>query len=339
MGGESDSRDSVRSIVQAVEAADHILAATHRNPDGDALGSLLGLTHVLTDQGKKTIPFCPDPIPPTLRFLPGMSLIRTDVRNAKFDISIVLDTPEVKLLPDGFPENADRGRLIVIDHHLRADLTGDLALRMKSSAVGEMVHRLASDHGWPISAEAATCLYTSIVSDTSSFKYESATKQSHLAAADLISRGAVPNHVATHLFESFSLSRQRLLAAVLGTLTVRLRGRLALIHCTRRMLESAGAQSTDTSGLINFARSIDGVVVAGFVREESGGIRVSLRSKGNVNAGRIAERLGGGGHVNAGGCFLSNATLETVRGQVKEATRAVLDRDNGTVSGGVSIPT
>lgn len=337
MDGESQSRGRISSIVEAINKANRILVATHRNPDGDAVGSLLGLSHILISLQKETVPFCPDPLPPTLQFLPGTSLIHTTVANQFFDIAIVLDTPETTLLPDGFPDKSQYGLLIIIDHHLRAEMTGDLVWRVKSSAVGEMIHRLALEHRWPITTDAATCLYTSIVSDTSSFKYQSATKSSHLAAADLIARGALPNKVAGHLFESFSLSRQRLLALVLSTLSIRLFGKLALIYCTKEMLESARAPYTDTSGLINFARSIDGVVVAGFVREENGRFRISLRSKGHVNAGQIAEILGGGGHVNAGGCTLSNTTLEMACAQVETATGTVLQIGDRPLPEGVSI--
>ncbi len=333
MGGGNALRADMEPVAAAIGAAERILVATHRNPDGDAIGSLLGLTHILRAIGKTPTPFCPDPLPDVFRFLPGIALIEQNIETKSFDISILLDTPETRLLPRGFPEGSRRGTFIVIDHHMRAEAAmGDLVIRTKASAVGEILRQMALDNGWSIGREAAMCLYTSIVADTSSFKYESAGPTSHLAAADLLFRGASPSIVAANLFESFSLSRQRLLGRVLETLTVSLDGRLAVIRCTQEMMRGARAVPSDTGGLINFARSIDGVVLAVFLREEQdGGVRISIRSKGRVNAGELAARMGGGGHVNAGGCTLPNTDIEVVARRI-EKTAEVLLRENGTLS-------
>jgi bifunctional oligoribonuclease and PAP phosphatase NrnA len=325
MDGGGHHLEAYTRVADAILNAYHILVAAHRNPDGDALGSLLGLYHILGAIGKTPTAFCPDEIPDTFRFLPGCSDIKKTIGSERFDATVLLDTPESALLPEGFPEPSRRGIFVVIDHHMKAETMGDAVLRVPASAVGEILERLASFKGWPVNRRAAVCLYTAIVADTSSFKYESATPASHRTAATLIAAGASPVEVSTHLFETCSLRRRRLLAGVLSTLTVCLDGALAMMHCTLEMLRSTGAEPADTGGLINFARAIDGVVLAVFLREQpDGAVRVSIRSKGKVNAAELAERLGGGGHVNAGGCTLSDVTLASVAARIEAEAEPVL---------------
>ena len=294
--------DAVSRLCSLVDNADRILLAAHRNPDGDAVGSLLGARALLSAQGKECIAYCPDGIPSVLSFLPGAALVTDRMPEPPCDLTILLDTPEQALWTDGF---SPQGDFVVIDHHARADDFGDLVIRKPASAVGEIIYYLAEAAGWTVDRDAAVCLYTSIVSDTSSFRYRSADRDAHVATAALIERGAMPATVSSHLFESVSLVKRRLLAEVLSTLETAAGGRYASIYCTRATIEAVGALSEDLSGMVNFARGIQGVELAALLREEAdGAIRVSLRSKGTVDASEIAEQFGGGGHVNAAGGLL-----------------------------------
>ena len=298
---ELDPND-VSRFWSLVDRAHRVLLAAHGNPDGDAIGSLLGARALLSAQGKECVAYCPDGIPAILAFLPGASLVTAALPAGPCDLTILLDTPERGLFADGFEPQGD---FVVIDHHSRFNEFGDLVIRRAASSVGEMLYHLAKAADRQVDRDAAVCLYTSIVSDTSSFRYRSADWSAHTAAAALIELGAEPSIVSQHLYESVSLTRRRLLAEVLSTLETAAGGRYARIYCTHETATSVGASPEDLSGMVNFARGILGVELAALLREEPDGrIRVSLRSKGSVDASRIAAQFGGGGHVNAAGGLL-----------------------------------
>ena len=295
-------RADVSRFWSLVEGARRILLATHRNPDGDAIGSLLGARALLSAQGKECVAYCPDGIPAILAFLPGASLVIGKRPAVPCDLTILLDTPERVLFADNF---APQGDFVVIDHHSRFDDFGDLVIRRRASSVGEILYYLAAAAGRRVDRDTAVCLYTSIVSDTSSFRYQSAGRSAHNAAAALVECGAEPAVVSQYLFESVSLVRRRLLAEVLSTVETAVGGRYARLYCTRETAAAVGASPEDFSGMVNFARGIQGVELAALLREEPDGrIRVSLRSKGSVDASKIAEQFGGGGHINAAGGVL-----------------------------------
>ena len=326
---EIDDAHIMESLKEAVAGARRILLATHTRPDGDALGSLLGMYFILLGLNKDTVPYCPDRVPRFLTFLPGVDRIQRDIEG-RFDASILLDTPEKRLFAEGFDA---RGTFIVIDHHKESESFGDVVLRQPASAVGELIYLAAKRAGWPVDADAAQCLYTSIVADTSSFKYESATPACHRAAADLIELGAEPWKTATHLFESFSVVRRRLLAEVLGTLITGANDKYASIYCTREMMRSVGAGQDDLEGMVNAARCIAGVELAALLREEEDGIiRVSLRSKGSVDASVVARHFGGGGHVNAAGFRLSGSSMQTASALLLERAEVLLGLGGSCVS-------
>jgi phosphoesterase RecJ-like protein len=325
MNQSSNPEENFEAVSKLIDGAEETLVATHKNPDGDAVGSLLGMSSILTLMGKRHTVFCPDGIPKTFRFLTGVERAVKAIDGQHFDLTLLFDTSDRKLLPKGFPDASARGTWVVVDHHRHFEAMGDLCVRKETSSVGELIFEMARQQGWPLDRAVAECLYTSLVSDTSSFKYESATAACHLAAAALIELGAEPWRVASELFESFSLTRQRLLGKVLDTLEMSHGGRFASLVCTQAALREAGAVKADLDGMVNFARAVEGVALAAlFSEEENGDVKVSLRSKGEVDASLVALELGGGGHVNAAGCVLSGVTVEEAVRQVRKAADPVL---------------
>jgi phosphoesterase RecJ-like protein len=317
----------VRELVERLAAARRVLVATHANPDGDAIGSLLGTCGILRLMGKSAMAYAPEGVPRPLRFLPGTDAITVALEDGeRFDMTLLLDTADTNLLPPGFPPAERRGILVVIDHHSRHGEMGDLVIRREAAAVGEIVFQLARELTWPIDRNVAECLYASIVSDTGAFGYSSTTAATHRAAADLLELGVDPWKVASALFESFSLARQRLLGAVASSLTIEAGGRFAHMAVTPRTLADCGATKADLDGLINLGRSVEGVEIAALLREEPDGeIKISFRSRGRYNVGDLAARFGGGGHDNAAGCTLRGTTIEEVRRTIAAAATALLD--------------
>ena len=275
------SESTEAALARSVATASRILLAVHANPDGDAIGSLLGMYGILRLLGKRATPFCPDGVPATLHFRPyAEDVVRALEPDASFELTLLMDTADVELAPVGFPPAERRGTLAIIDHHQAHGALGDIVVRREVSAVGELLFDLAEELLWPLDEKVAQCLYTSIVADTGSFRYSRTTPTTHRAAAALIERGADPWAAATGLFESLSLQRQRLLGLVAGTLEVSADGRCADLLCTPEMLKAAGAVKADLDSMINLGRSIKGVEISALFRlEPEGHVKVSLRSK------------------------------------------------------------
>ncbi|MDD5308372.1 MAG: 30S ribosome-binding factor RbfA, partial [Deltaproteobacteria bacterium] len=309
------------AVAGAVNEAGNILVATHRNPDGDAIGSLLGMGAMLGLLGKRHCEYCPDGVPHVLKWLPGAADVTPSLApEARFDVTILVDTADENMLPDGFPGPERRGILIAIDHHKQHGKLGDLVLRGEAAAVGEMLFELAREVGWPVDARVAECLYASIVSDTGSFRYSNTSPRTHRAAADLIAQGARPWRVATALYESYPLARQRLLSEVLRTLSLWSGGRYADMFVTPDTLASCGAVKADLDGVVNMGRAVEGVEISVLLRlEPNGDVKASFRSKGRIDVSEIAARFGGGGHRNAAACTLKGTNLEAARATVRAA--------------------
>ncbi|MBI4509145.1 MAG: DHH family phosphoesterase [Deltaproteobacteria bacterium] len=298
-------------------AARRVLVTCHLAPDGDATGSMSALAALLREQGRAVTVYNPDPIPRALRFLPHVGrIVHSLPHDARFDLTIVLDCGDRKLLGDKFPPAEVTGPLLVLDHHASASPFGDMyACDPAAASVGVLIARLAKILGWALSRESAPGIYTSLVADTGSFRYANTNAEALRLAADLVSvHGVDPWAIAEQLGERASLSKYRLLAAALSSMTLELQGRVAVMVVTDAMVKQASATWEDTEGLVNYARAIDGVEVGMLLSPaREGGVRVSLRSKGHkVDAGATCAKLGGGGHRGAAGCRV-NAILDEVR--------------------------
>ena len=329
---EAAKRESTESALgRSIAAASRILLAVHANPDGDAIGSLLGMYGILRLLGKRPTAYCPDGVPATLRFLPYADEVVAALEpDATFDLTLLMDTADMGLAPAGFPPAERCGTLAIIDHHAAHGDLGDIVVRRDVSAVGELLFDLATELLWPLDGKVAQCLYTSVVADTGSFRYTSTTPATHRVAAALIERGADPWAAATGLFESFSLARQRLLGLVVGTLEVSPDGRYADLECTPEMLATTGAVKADLDGMINLGRSIEGVEISALFRlEPEGHIKVSFRSKGRVDVAALASRFGGGGHRNASGATLRGRPVSEAKSIIRKTAAELLADPDG----------
>lgn len=313
-------------IVQVVSKGQTFLLSGHRHPDGDSLGAITALYGILSALGKTAILFNDAVLPQQFSFLPYAHLIQNQIPpNLHFDATFLCDCGSPDRAPVGFPEAKQRGTLVVIDHHQISQEEGDICVNDPSvAAVGILIYELGKALGVPLSREIATSLYTSLMSDTGSFRYDKTTSSVMRIAAELLDAGAKPWDIASALYESSPLERQKLLALTLNTLEVRVSGKLASICITKDMLEQTGALVDMTDGFINFARGIKGVEVAVMFREQKDGWKLSFRSRGRVDVATIASLLGGGGHRNAAGVILQG-TLDSIRSQVYESVERVLN--------------
>ena len=302
------------AILDAIRSGERFLVCSHSRPDGDAIGSMLAMGMLLRQMGKRADLRAADRIPAVYRSLPGAEEIRTVMRvHGPYDAVILLECDSLERtrlrgLEDMFHIN--------IDHHASGKQFGQLNwIDRNACSVGELVHRLVKSAGGTVTAEMATCLYTTLLTDTGGFCYGGIRAQTFALAGELVAAGADPVHVARDVYFANPFSKMLLLGKALSTL--RREGALAWLWVTHQDMVEAGAAEEDCEGVVNYALSTAGVEAAVFLRElPEGRIRLSLRGKGKVNVARISERLGGGGHENAAGC--------TLDGPIERATAQIL---------------
>ena len=289
-------------VLNQIGRRSRFILTSHARPDGDAVGSALACCQILRSMGKDANVVLSDGVPGIYRPLPGSdSVFQTTQDAPEPDAVIILECDGVartKLT------GLEKHYLINIDHHATARPFADLNwIDPDACATAEMIFRLAREAGVKISAEAATCLYTAVLTDTGSFCFTGTTERTFALAQELVRCGADPVRIAQSVYFSTQLSKMRLLGAALRNL--HRDGSLALMDVSHITMEQCQATEEDCEGLVNYALAIEGVEVALFFRElPDHRYRISLRSKGSVNVAAVAAAFGGGGHECASGCSI-----------------------------------
>jgi phosphoesterase RecJ-like protein len=294
-----------------------VLMLGHVHPDGDVLGTLLGLGLALEAGGWSVSYAGPHPVPDILAFLPGASRWQTwSAPPRVFDVIVLTDCPNAERT-EGLLDAA-RGasaKVLNIDHHPDNRRYGTVNwIDPAASATGEMVFDLIRALGHQVTPEIALNLFTAIHTDTGSFRYSNTTPRTFRIAAELTAAGADPALVSDQLYQRRAPEALETLGLVLGRVRVSQDGQVAWLTVPRGLASEAFLAAED---LVTYPRSIAGVKVALLLREEGEGVvKASLRGKGEVAVNRIARQFGGGGHDNAAGC--------TLKGTLEEATTALL---------------
>ncbi len=310
-------RDKLVSIGEILTKEKEFFLACHIRPDGDAIGSMLALGTSLMLQDKNVTMYCADTVPDQLKFLKGSDKITNDASHISKDTTlIILDCSEPKRIgPKGEEIFYTTSKRIVIDHHL-SDEEPDVTICYQDPslfATGALIFWLLEELNWPIYPDIAESLYTAILTDTGCFRHNNTTELSFEMAKKLVGLGARPDFIAQMLYQNYPLRRLQLLALVLKTLDIRLNGKIATIHATPEMFKISKATEADSEDFVSYARCINTVEVAIFIREvHSGHCAVSLRSKRFFNVARVAKEFGGGGHFFAAG-FRTTGTVQEVR--------------------------
>lgn len=317
-----------RAVLHAIQSRQRFLLASHARPDGDALGSLLGLRLILLGMGKQVEILVNGEVPPYYRYLPGSETVRlasTVPPAPAWDAAILLECSSfARTRITGWQP----GFSINIDHHYTGRPFADVNwIDPDACATAEMIYHLACTAGVAITEPIATCLYTGILADTGSFSFPNTSAHTLTVAAELARLGANPHRIACTMYLSYPEAKMRVLAAALQNL--RVEKPLAWMWVTEADLKRSGAREEDAEGLVNYALGMEGVEVAAFFRPTKGGFRVSLRSKDGFEVSPIAEEFGGGGHRQASG-FSQQGSLEAVMQRVLGRIRASLDAPAGT---------
>lgn len=300
----------VQQIVEQIEKNQRFLVVAHENPDGDAIGSTLGLALALRDMGKDVIAYNTHGIPESMRFLPQSDFLCSHLSaSEKFDVGFVLDSGEIHRT--GLPVEDLCTTVINIDHHPHSTF-GDLCyLDTDASATAVLIYRLLSECHYLVSLPVAKALYLGILADTGSFRYSSTNEEAFEVSAQLIAQGIDPWEIASSLYESHAPERMRLLGLVLPTLEISPCGRYASMEMLRSDLEKAGALEEHADGFVNYPRAVRGVEVALFYSQvDNDQYKISFRSRGSIDVGQLAFQLGGGGHHNASGAKLPGPLVD-----------------------------
>ncbi|MFH1134761.1 MAG: bifunctional oligoribonuclease/PAP phosphatase NrnA [Pseudomonadota bacterium] len=322
----------IKKIASAFLNVDRFLLLSHSNPDGDALGSLLALGQGLGSLQKKTTMFCEGLDPALYGFLPGLGeLSATPGRAEDYDAVVLIDCHTLDRVGEKVLGMRDVPLMAVLDHHLAEGPLPELAVvETSAAAAGELVFHLLKELGVRISSDMAMNLFVAISTDTGSFTFDNTSPEALETAAELVRAGARPWEVFRRLYLGRPRGRLQLLGRALREMEYYHQGRLAMMCVTREMMDATGASSFDTDGFVEYPRSVDGVDIAVFIRENGRDtFKVSLRSLGVFNAAALARSFGGGGHFQAAG-FSLPGTLESVKEKVITAATAFFPVSGGT---------
>jgi phosphoesterase RecJ-like protein len=308
-----------RKIADFLRDGERFIILSHVDPDGDALGSALGLAWIVQSMGKDAQVLVPGRVPRIYEFLAGASGVKGSLSsNGCPDGVLVVDATSPRRL-GALSEALELGVPVVnIDHHSDNTRFGEFYwVDPSAAATALLIFEMAQTEGLEISPEAAECLYVGILTDTGRFTFANTDTRSLAAAADLARLGAVPSKIAAKVYATVSVASMRLLGAALSTLDIREEGAVACLHVTRAMLMETGALPEDADGFSTYARSLEGVKVGIFLKEtHEGTIKVSFRSNEGVEIDGVAGQFGGGGHPRASGA--------RVPGPIEEAKETVL---------------
>jgi bifunctional oligoribonuclease and PAP phosphatase NrnA len=297
-------------VVDALRRADKLVLTTHENPDGDALGSLLAMHLILQQLGKDAQMFMAAnqfPLPHEYRNMPLGGVSHEPPGDLSERTVVFLDCGNLDRMPVDWLERAN-GEVVNIDHHHDNTRFGTVNLvEPEASCTAEILIGVAKELGAEITKPIADALYIALVTDTGKFMFENTTPAAHAMAAELIEAGVRPQEIHTHLYEGLPFKRLQLLARALAAVQRYDGGTLTLTHLMQRDFTDTGADESDSEGIVDHLRSVDGTIVAALVRDlldpdRQGCRKVSLRAtNGRVDVSRIARGLGGGGHRQAAG--------------------------------------
>lgn len=319
------------ALAHEIEQAATVALCAHTNPDGDALGSVLGLAHIIRLRwpGKRVACLLadPDPVPRLYRFLPDAdTFIHASEYDGDPDLFIMVDLPHPSRLNEARAVAERAHHLAVIDHHPQVDEVAEVSVvRPEAAAAGIIIAEFALHLGLELDEDLSQCLLCAIVTDTGRFQYQNADAEAFEIASVLVDKGADPSEISLHVYQSFRLEYLHLQSLVMGRIITFDEGRIAYSYATHADLERTGARPDECDGLIDIVRSVEGSEVALFLKEAGDGtVRGNLRSKADWDISRVARALGGGGHKAAAG-FTSQGSIDEVLAAALPLLRNLLD--------------
>lgn len=309
--------NNFNEITKLLEKNNSFLITSHKNIDGDAIGSELALYFILKKLNKKPIILNQDRLPRIYNFLPDSDKVHClednyiNIKN--IDVGIIVDCTNFERIEETYKIFKNIKNIINIDHHNSNENYGDLNyIDSSASSVGEIIYDLIKFINLDLLDEKiSTCLYTAIITDTGSFRYSNVSSKTFSVVSDLASQGIKPNLIADNIYNRNTYSGLKLLGKALLTLEVDESNYASWLTITRDMLNNTEANDEEVEGIIDIARTLENTEVSILFREtKDNKIKVSFRSKGDFNVNEFAGKFNGGGHPNSSGCVCSGKIAE-----------------------------
>lgn len=309
--------NNFNEITKLLEKNNSFLITSHKNIDGDAIGSELALYFILKKLNKKPIILNQDRLPRIYNFLPDSDKVHClednyiNIKN--IDVGIIVDCSNFERIEETYKIFKNIKNIINIDHHNSNKKFGKLNyIDSSASSVGEIIYDLIKFINLDLLDEKiSTCLYTAIITDTGSFRYSNVSSKTFSVVSDLASQGIKPNLIADNIYNRNTYSGLKLLGKALLTLEVDESNYVSWLTITRDMLNNTEANDEEVEGIIDMARTLENTEVSILFREtKDNKIKVSFRSKGDFNVDKFAGKFNGGGHPNSSGCVCSGKIAE-----------------------------
>ena len=325
--------NTLTEISSCLKKGKRAVICGHEMPDGDSIGSVLAMGFLLAQIGVESYVLTPDRIPAVYDFLPRPGDIRTaDNLPEKCDLAVIVDCTDLNRLGDKLSRYISGISVVVnIDHHVSNQEFGHCNyVDSKAAAAGEIVFELIKHMGVPLNHNIAVNLYTAIVMDTGSFRFDNTTGRTHEVAAELVGTGLDIGGINKNLFEKKEFVHLKLLGYALDQLKTAGEGRIAWISLPLGVMHELKAADEHAEGIINYPRMLDGVEIGLLFREIAHGkVKVGLRSNKGSDVNTLAAAFGGGGHPRAAGCL--------VEGTLEDVEMRVIDTCARALQTGVSI--
>ena len=325
---EPTMTESLDSAAEALVQAQRIVVVSHVNPDADAIGSVLGLTRGLSASGKQVTGALSDPIPDYARFLTGSEDIASELPANDVDLIVSVDAADIERIGRLYEENRDRFAstpVLNIDHHRTNPRFGTVNhVDPHASSTSELMFRVLTALNCPVSATTATALLFGIFGDTGSFQNGATTPGALVTAAHLVELGADNQRVSFQLFERKRFVGARLWGRIISEIELDAERHIVFGYLSQDMLQTEGATPDETEGVAEYLRGVQEATVVVLMKETpEGEMRISMRSRPEVDVSAIATALGGGGHRQAAGCTIPGPYLAA-----KEVITETFDRLN-----------
>ena len=303
------SRENLEQLKSLIDQADEIGVVSHVNPDGDNLGSSLGLARALRNYGKDVEVLGHDTIDNYLKFLPDLGYYKNDYKDS-YDLLLILDASEFDRIGDAQPVAHNSKKTAVIDHHLGGKITSDLnIIHPDAPATCQLVYEIINKLDLPLDEKTAGLLFTGIVTDTGRFMYYDTNRETFDVAGKLIDAGADKDFIYQALYQNKPIKTLKFETDLIAN--AEFMGNKVFAIASKDKVDEFGVQMGDSEHVVNILRDLEGIEVAMLLKEyDNGEYKVSMRSKG-IDIAKVARENGGGGHVNASGFSIFDDSLES----------------------------
>lgn len=303
------SRENLEQLKSLIDQADEIGVVSHVNPDGDNLGSSLGLARALRNYGKDVEVLGHDTIDNYLKFLPDLEYYKNDYKDS-YDLLLILDASEFDRIGDAQPVAHNSKKTAVIDHHLGGKITSDLnIIHPDAPATCQLVYEIINKLDLPLDEKTASLLFTGIVTDTGRFMYYDTNRETFDVAGKLIDAGADKDFIYQALYQNKPIKTLKFETDLIANAEFMENKVFAI--ASKDKVDEFGVQMGDSEHVVNILRDLEGIEVAMLLKEyDNGEYKVSMRSKG-IDIAKVARENGGGGHVNASGFSIFDDSLES----------------------------